>query len=65
MMLYPPIDRLIEKEESVYTLIMLASKRARQLHDEKNPQLDKYQSVKTIGQALEEVDAGLLYVTKD
>ena len=64
MMLYPPIDRLIEKEESVYTLIMLASKRARQMHDEKNPQLDQYQSVKSIGQALEEVDAGVLYVTK-
>ena len=65
MMLYPSIDRLIEKEKSVYSLIMLASKRARELHDEKDPQMEKYQSVKPIGQALEEVEAGLLYVKRD
>lgn len=65
MMLYPSIDRLIEKEPSVYSLIMLASKRARQMQSEKNPQMESYQSVKPIGQALEEVAAGLLYVTKD
>lgn len=65
MMLYPSIDRLIEKENSVYSLIMLASKRAREMYVDKNPQLESYKSVKPIGQALEEVQAGLLYVKRD
>lgn len=64
MMLYPSIDRLIEKEPSVYTLIMLASKRAREMHHETRHQLETYQSVKPIGKALEEVDADLLYVQR-
>lgn len=65
MMLYPSIDTLIEKENSIYSLIILSSKRARELHEKKAPLLDKYKSVKPIGKALEEVASGLLYVKED
>lgn len=64
MMLYPSIDELLEKEPSKYSLIILASKRARQMHEFKMTQLNQYKSVKTIGKALEEVNAGLLSVDR-
>lgn len=64
MMLYPSIDELLEKEPSKYSLIMLASKRARQMHEFKMMQLNQYKSVKTIGKALEEVNADLLSVDR-
>ena len=64
MMLYPSIDELLEKEPSKYSLIMLASKRARQMHEFKMMQLNQYKSVTTIGKALEEVNAGLLSVDR-
>ncbi|EKB56179.1 MULTISPECIES: DNA-directed RNA polymerase subunit omega [Facklamia] len=64
MMLYPSIDELLEKEPSKYSLIILASKRARQMHEFKMMQLNQYKSVKTIGKALEEVNAGLLSVDR-
>ena len=47
-----------------YSLIILASKRARQMHEFKMMQLNQYKSVKTIGKALEEVNAGLLSVDR-
>ncbi|MFN0602759.1 DNA-directed RNA polymerase subunit omega [Facklamia hominis] len=64
MMLYPSIDELLEKEPSKYSLIILASKRARQMHEFKMMQLNQYKSVKTIGKALEEVNADLLSVDR-
>ena len=64
MMLYPSIDELLEKEPSKYSLIILASKRARQMHEFKMMQFNQYKSVKTIGKALEEVNAGLLSVDR-
>ena len=64
MMLYPSIDELLEKEPSKYSLIILASKRARQMHEFKMMQLNQYKSVKTIGKALEEVNAGSLSVDR-
>ncbi|MDF2723557.1 MAG: DNA-directed polymerase subunit omega [Paenibacillus sp.] len=54
-MLYPSIDRLIEKVDSKYSLVVAASKRARMLRDGsktdmKNPHASKY-----VGVALEEI----------
>lgn len=56
-MLYPSIDELTSKVESKYTLVTVASKRARQLREQNNLQLDKPKSKKFVGQALEELIA--------
>lgn len=59
-MLYPSIDELLEKVPSKYSLIILASKRAHEIRMYDNGDLEEYQSVKAVGQALEEVVAGTL-----
>lgn len=65
MLLYPSIDKLSEKESSMYSLIILASKRAHEMQEYKDShQLDSYKSIKPVGKALEEVEAGLLYVNE-
>ena len=58
MLLYPSVDKLLERVNSRYSLIMLASKRAHQLDAGAKPLLDHYESPKTIGRALEEIAAG-------
>lgn len=61
MMIYPSIDNLLKKVNSTYTLVSLSAKRARQLQDGTGKlMLEHPRSVKTVGQALEEVNAGLL-----
>ncbi|EFR31243.1 DNA-directed RNA polymerase subunit omega [Eremococcus coleocola] len=62
MMLYPSIDKLVERVPSTYSLIILASKRAHEMQAHKKYQLDDYQSVKPVGQALEEVVADKLEI---
>lgn len=54
-MLYPSIDKLTMKVESKYTLVTVASKRARQLRENNDLQLEKPKSKKFVGQALEEL----------
>ncbi|WEG73176.1 DNA-directed RNA polymerase subunit omega [Vagococcus intermedius] len=58
MMLKPSIDSLLEKVNSKYSLVILASKRAHELEEGATPMLDSFDSVKRVGQALEEIDAG-------
>ncbi|WP_134700308.1 DNA-directed RNA polymerase subunit omega [Ammoniphilus sp. YIM 78166] len=62
-MIYPSIDKLVNKVESKYTLVSLASKRARQLREnERDIRVDKPISKKYVGIALEEIlDAKLLF----
>jgi DNA-directed RNA polymerase subunit omega len=62
MMLRPSIDSLLEKVNSKYSLVILSSKRAHQLDAKAEPALEKYESVKGVGKALEEIDAGKLVV---
>jgi len=59
-MLYPSVDSLKTKIDSKYTLVSLASKRARQLQESGTEKLDSYVSHKYVGKALEEVAAGAL-----
>lgn len=61
-MLYPSIDSLLEKLDSKYTLVTVSSRRARILRDtgEKDLLLDKVQSHKQVGKALEEIAASKL-----
>lgn len=58
MMLKPSIDSLLEKVNSKYSLVILASKRAHELEAGATRMLEEYESVKFVGQALEEIDAG-------
>ena len=58
MMLKPSIDTLLDHVNSKYSLVILASKRAHELDAGAQPTLDSFESVKSVGQALEEIDAG-------
>lgn len=58
MMLKPSIDTLLEKIDSKYSLVILASKRAHELEAGTPAMKDDFYSVKCVGQALEEIDDG-------
>ncbi|MGX7133388.1 DNA-directed RNA polymerase subunit omega [Enterococcus songbeiensis] len=57
MMLKPSIDSLLNQVNSKYSLVILASKRAHELDAGGQATLDSFDSVKSVGQALEEIDA--------
>ncbi|WP_461213189.1 DNA-directed RNA polymerase subunit omega [Lacticaseibacillus sp. GG6-2] len=58
MIIYPSIDKLLDKVPSRYSLAVLAAKRAHELESNGIKTLPSYKSYKTVGQALEEVAAG-------
>ncbi|WP_249869835.1 DNA-directed RNA polymerase subunit omega [Oceanobacillus saliphilus] len=64
MMLEPSIDALQERINSKYTLVTLSSRRARQLSDTKDVMVENPKSYKYVGMALEEIEAGKLYLEK-
>lgn len=57
MMLKPSIDKLLDRVNSKYSLVILASKRAHELDAGAKPTLESFESVKSVGQALEEIEA--------
>lgn len=57
MMLKPSIDSLLDRVNSKYSLVILASKRAHELDAGATPTVDSFESVKSVGKALEEIDA--------
>jgi DNA-directed RNA polymerase subunit omega len=59
-MLYPSIDRLLEKIDSKYSLVSVAAKRARVMQQKRDERLTKYVSHKCVGKSLEEIYAGEL-----
>ncbi|WP_010286509.1 DNA-directed RNA polymerase subunit omega [Kurthia massiliensis] len=63
-MIYPSVDVLKTKIDSKYSLVSLASKRARAMQDGSPELLSDYRSVKNVGKALEEVAAGVLLKEK-
>ncbi|MGL5898199.1 MAG: DNA-directed RNA polymerase subunit omega [Lactobacillaceae bacterium] len=62
MITKPIIDDLLERVPSRYSLAVLAAKRAHQLEDGFTKALDHYDSEKSVGQALEEIDAGKIKI---
>lgn len=65
MLVYPSIDKLLEKVNSKYSLVTLASKRAREFEDSEEitrELLDEYESMSSVGKALEEIAAGDLVI---
>lgn len=58
MLLKPSIDSLLNRVDSKYSLVILSSKRAHELDAGAQSTMDEFESVKSVGQALEEIDAG-------
>lgn len=67
MLIYPSIDRLLDKVDSKYSLVTLAAKRAHDFEDEENnrPLLEEYKSIANVGKALEEIASGDLVIDPD
>ncbi len=66
-MIYPSIDALLQKIESKYLLVNIASKRAKEMDETGFFQMkeNEYKSAKNIGRALEEINNGLIKIKKD
>ncbi|GLI06977.1 MULTISPECIES: DNA-directed RNA polymerase subunit omega [Paenibacillus] len=54
-MLYPSIDKLLDKVDSKYSLVVAAAKRARMLRDGSKTEVKQKKSHKYVGLALEEI----------
>jgi len=61
-MIYPSIDKILNKVNSKYQLVHIVSKRSRQMSEQKYFQLKSYKSLKVIGKALEEVEQDLVHI---
>lgn len=59
MLLYPSVNKLREKTDSRYTLVMLAAKRARDLIDGK-PALTEVEAERPVSQAAREIAQDLI-----
>lgn len=65
MITKPSAEQLKDKADSLYTIIILASKRARHLNEGGYELLDKYRSQKPASKSLEEIEKGkITYVKK-
>ncbi len=64
-MLYPSIDSLLEKVDSKYRLVKIVTERAREMASGDEGYLEKYQSKKPIGKALEEINESLITYEKE
>ena len=62
MITKPIIDDLLDRVPSRYSLAVLAAKRAHQLEDGFTKALDHYDSEKSVGLALEEIDPGKIKI---
>ncbi|MBR1718586.1 MAG: DNA-directed RNA polymerase subunit omega [Bacilli bacterium] len=63
-MIYPSIDKLLNKVGSKYLLVNLVSERVKEMEEKRNYQLpeSEYVSKKNIGRALEEVSKDLINI---
>ncbi len=64
-MLEPSIDQLQEKIKSKYTLVTISARRARELKEMNNLQVENPKSTKYVGMALEEVQAEKLKLDQE
>ena len=65
MILYPSVDKLLERVDSRYKLIALGAKRAHELEQGALPTFAHFDSVKPIGQAFEEIEAGNVVIDEE
>ncbi len=61
-MIFPSIDKLLEKVDSKYTLVIAASRRARIIKEGGRLLINSPKSKKFVGMALEEIDQGQLII---
>lgn len=63
-MIYPSIDKILNKVGSKYLLVNLVSKRALEMKEKNHYQMkeNEYTSKKNIGKALEEVSKNLIHL---
>lgn len=63
-MIYPSIDKLLNKVGSKYLLVNLVAKRSKEMQETKNYQMkiEEYTSSKDIGRALEEIACDLMNI---
>lgn len=63
-MIYPSIDKLLNKIGSKYLLVNVISKRAKEMENYKHYQMkeNEYTSKKNLGRALEEVAQDLIHL---
>lgn len=64
-MLYPSIDKMLEKVDSKYSLVVAASRRARQLREGEKTELTNHKSHKQVGIALEEIYGDYVRIKRD
>ncbi|MBQ8234820.1 MAG: DNA-directed RNA polymerase subunit omega [Bacilli bacterium] len=66
-MIYPSIDRLLNKIGSKYLLVNVVADRAKDMYDTDHYQMKEteYKSKKEIGRALEEVANDLIHIKQD
>jgi len=63
-MLYPSIDEMMTKVDSKYSLVVAASRRARELREGGKTEVKSPKSHKQVGVALEEIYEDRLLVSK-
>ena len=64
MITEPSAEQLTDKADSLYTVIVLAAKRARHLNENGQELLDKYRSHKLVSKSLEEIEKDALTYEK-
>ena len=64
--IYPSIDKLLNKVDSKYQLVHIAARRSKEMFrtDHYQMPVNKYESAKNIGKSLEEVVGGLITIKK-
>ena len=63
-MIYPSIDKLLNIVDSKYMLVHVASKRSKQMLDNKHFQIkeNEYTNKKELGRAMEELEKGFITI---
>lgn len=56
MITQPSAEKLVDKADSLFTIIILASKRARHLNEDGPELLEHYRSEKLVSKSLEEIE---------
>ncbi|KKO52172.1 DNA-directed RNA polymerase subunit omega [Paenibacillus sp. DMB20] len=64
-MLYPSIDEMMNKVDSKYSLVVAASRRARQLREGESSELKNPKSHKFVGVALEEIYGDYIRIERE
>ena len=66
-MIYPSIDKLLNIVDSKYKLVHVASIRSKQMLENNHYQMkeNEYRNKKSLGRALEEVEAGLIKIIEE